>query len=86
MGDDTERTEWTCQECGHVEWRKRCSHCWRPEDPTEDEIAERAAEIRKGWDESQRAKRLGVVVEHWTPPESQRVGGRVYRKQTRFDV
>lgn len=44
---------------------------WRPAavDPTPEEIAERAAEIRSRWSESERRKRIvGPKEARWTPP------------------
>ena len=37
--------------------------------PTPEEIARRAAEIREGWTEQERAKRLGFVEKLWAVPE-----------------
>lgn len=38
-------------------------------DPTPEEIARRAAKIRRGWSEGQRRRRRVVVEQHrWLPP------------------
>ena len=41
-----------------------------PESPTEDEISERAAEIRRGWSRSETEKRIvgGSRPRSWRPP------------------
>jgi hypothetical protein len=53
---------------------RRPIQCWRktngePDDPTTEEIAERAAECRQKWSAAERVRRNCHRTETWTPPQ-----------------